>query len=104
MPTRAQRPRLPEVNESQRKSRLAWNQGKTGASRPASDAPVVDVCTVDDCGSPVTGRRSPTAGMIPVRGAADGAAAHWYCPGRCAGIARARADLRAIPVRPGGGR
>jgi len=102
MPNRAQRPRLPEVSEGQRKARLAWNEGKTGKSRQPADTAAVEACTVDGCGIPAIGRRGPGAGMVQVRGAADGAAAHWYCPGRCAAIARARADLRAIPMRPGG--
>ncbi|MET7475114.1 hypothetical protein ABZT17_12240 [Streptomyces sp. NPDC005648] len=102
MPTRAQRPRLPEVSEAQRKARLAWNGGKTGASHPATSLSVFDVCRADGCGTPVTGRRPPADGMVQVRGAADGAAAHWYCEGRCAAIARARAELRAIPMRSGG--
>ena len=93
MPSRRVRPRLPEVSENQRKARLAWNQGLTGSSRPA-----------DGCGTPVVGRRAPAADLDHARGAADGAAAHWYCPGRCAAIARARAELRAIPMRPGGER
>ncbi|MFR0354117.1 hypothetical protein [Streptomyces sediminimaris] len=104
MPTRAQRPRLPEVSEGQRKARLAWNGGKTGTSRPGVSLSVFDVCTVDGCGSPVNGSRPPADGMVQVGGAADGAAEHWYCAGRCEAIARARAELRAIPMRPGGGR
>lgn len=104
MPTRAQRPRLPEVSEGQRKAQLAWNGGQTGKSRPTADTPVVETCTLEDCGTPVIGRRPPVKGMVQVRGAADGAAAHWYCPTRCAAIARARAELRAIPTRPGGER
>lgn len=102
MPSRRVRPKLPEVSESQRKSRLAWNQGLTGESRPAVERPAFEPCPADGCGVPVVGRRPPTAGMVQVRGAADGAAAHWYCPVRCAAIARARAELRAIPLRPGG--
>lgn len=104
MPTRAQRPRLPEVSEGQRKARLAWNGGKTGKPRPTVDTPVVEACPLEECGTPVVGRRPPADGMVAVRGAADGAAAHWYCEGRCAAIARARAELRAIPVRRGGDR
>ncbi|MDT7847247.1 hypothetical protein [Streptomyces justiciae] len=104
MATRAQRPRLPEVSEGQRKARLAWNGGKTGTSRATVDTPVVEACAVEACGTPVTGHRLPTGGLVQVRGAADGARAHWYCPGRCAAIARARAELRAVPIRPGGGR
>jgi len=103
MPTPAQRPRLPEVTEGQRKARLAWNGGKTGTSRPTVDTPVVEACTLEACGTPAVGR-PPADGMVTVRGAADGAAAHWYCEGRCSAIARARAELRAIPARRGGDR
>lgn len=103
MATRAQRPRLPEVSEGQRKARLAWNAGQTGASRATADTPVVEACVVDACGTPVTGHRPPSGGLVQVRGAADGAPAHWYCPVRCAAIARARADIRSIVMRPGGG-
>lgn len=102
MPTRAQRPRLPETSEAQLKARYAWNQGKTGKPRKPADTAVVETCTVDGCGTPVVSRRPPVRDMVQVHGAAEGAAAHWYCPGRCAAIARARAELRAIPMRPGG--
>ncbi|MFI1723881.1 hypothetical protein [Streptomyces sp. NPDC020489] len=104
MPTRDQRPRLPEVSEGQRKARLAWNGGKTGNSRGAADTAVVEACTVQACGTPVTGPRPPAAAMVQVRGSADGAGAHWYCPLRCAAIARAKADLRAIGTGPDGAR
>lgn len=102
MASRAQRPRLPETSEGQLKARLAWNKGLTGKGRPAANTSVIEACTINGCGTPVVGRRPPAAGMVQVRGAADGAAAHWYCPGRCTAIARARADLRSIPMRPGG--
>lgn len=101
MPTRAQRPRLPETSEGQLSAKHAWNQGMTGKPRRPEQAAVVETCTVDGCGTP-TGRPRPAAHMVQVRGAADGAAAHWYCPVRCAAIARARADLRAIPLRQDG--
>jgi len=101
MPTRAQRPRLPETSEGQLKARHAWNEGLTGKARPPAQTAVVEACTVDGCGTPTGGPR-PDAHMVQVRGAADGAAAHWYCPDRCAAIARARADLRAIPMRQAG--
>jgi hypothetical protein len=104
MPTRAQRPRLPEVSEGQRRARLAWNGGKTGTSVPGATLSVFDVCTADGCGTPVTDSRPPAEGMVQVAGAADGAAAHWYCPVRCTPIARARAELRAIPMHTGGER
>ena len=102
MPSSAQRPRLPEVSESQHKARLAWNQGKTGKGRPADTTLPYEACTVDGCGTAATDPRPPTAGMVQVHGAADGAAAHWYCAGRCSAVARARAEIRAIPMRPGG--
>ncbi|MFI1535484.1 hypothetical protein [Streptomyces anandii] len=60
---------------------------------PVPSAPVVEQCPVDGCGTPATGRR-PVPGMVRVRGSKDGALEHWYCPGRCAAIARATADLR----------
>ncbi|MFF8485216.1 hypothetical protein [Streptomyces antibioticus] len=100
MPARRVRPRLPEVSENQRRAAKAWNGGMTGTSRATEDTPVVAVCTADLCGTPATGRRLD--GMVKVTGAADGAPAHWYCPGRCTAIATARADLRAIPLRRGG--
>jgi hypothetical protein len=104
MPTRAQRPRLPETSEAQLKARHAWNGGKTGKPRKPADTAAVEACAVAVCGSPVTSDRPPADGMVQGRGAADGAAAHWYCPGRCAAIAHARAELRAISIRPGGDR
>lgn len=100
MPTRAQRPRLPETSDGQRQAALAWNQGLTGTPRPPDETTVVEVCTAVACGSPATGSDSPSNGMVEVRGSTDGAAAHWYCDGRCAAIARARAELRAIEMRP----
>ncbi|MGW4300378.1 hypothetical protein ACWEHT_11435 [Streptomyces sp. NPDC004646] len=98
------RPRIPETSPGQKAAQLAWNQGLTGKSRPVATDSVIPVCTVDGCGTPVTGTRPPASGMVRVTGSADGAAAHWYCPARCAAIARARADLRAIPARQGGDR
>jgi hypothetical protein len=103
MPARAQRPRLPETSEGQLRAKHAWNQGMTGKPRPPEQTAVVETCTVDSCGSPTTGP-TPRTYMVRVLGAADGAAAHWYCRGRCAAIARARADLRSIPMRRAGDR
>lgn len=102
MPSRAQRPRLPETSEGQRRAKLAWNQGMTGKSRPPAAATAFEVCPVDGCGTPAVGNRPPATGMVRVRGAADGTVAHWYCPGRCTVLARTRAEIRAIPMRPGG--
>jgi hypothetical protein len=102
MPSRRVRPRIPETNEAQKAARQAWNAGLVGQGRPAAERPAFEPCPVDICATPVVGQRPPAAGMVQVPGAADGAAAHWYCHGRCAAIARARADLRAIPMRPGG--
>lgn len=101
MPSRSVRPRIPETSESQKKARLAWNKGLTGNSRPAEDTAVVHACTVDGCGSP-THEPRPDTSMVRVADSKDGAPAHWYCPDRCAAIARARAELRAIPMHPGG--
>ncbi|MBK3572633.1 hypothetical protein JHN63_02095 [Streptomyces sp. MBT65] len=100
MPTRAQRPRLPETSPGQLAAAQAWNDGLVGTGRKSADTPVVEPCAVAACGTPVTDPLAPVTGMVEVRGSADGAAAHWYCDGRCADIARARADLRAIPMRP----
>ncbi|MCI3277566.1 hypothetical protein [Streptomyces cylindrosporus] len=61
-------------------------------------APVIEACHVDGCGTPASGPR-PAPGMVRVPGSKDGAAAHWYCPGRCAAIARARTDLRNVGGR-----
>lgn len=94
MPTRAQRPQLPETSEKQKQAAKAWNGGLTGTSRKPVPTAAVQTCPVDACGLPATSRRPPAAGMVRVRGAADGASAHWYCPDRCAAIANARADLR----------
>jgi hypothetical protein len=102
MPSRAQRPRLPETSKGQLRAKQAWNGGLVGKSRAPEQITVVQACTTDVCGTPAADRRPPTAHMVRVHGAGDGAAAHWYCPGRCAAIARARADLRSIPMRRGG--
>lgn len=91
MPTKAQRPRIPETTAGQKKARLAWNRGETGTGRKPADLPVVETCHVEECGTPTGG---PLPGMTQVAGARDGAPAHWYCDDRCAAIARARADLR----------
>ncbi len=94
MPTKAQRPRIPETSEGQKKARLAWNKGETGKGRKPADHPVVEECGVEVCGTPTGGPR-PGPGMVQVAGARDGAPARWYCEDRCAAIARARADLRS---------
>ncbi|MCX5285980.1 hypothetical protein [Streptomyces sp. NBC_00198] len=94
MPTRAQRPRLTQSSPGQKAADIAYKAGLTGTPLPQS--PIVAVCAVDHCGAP-SGRRQrkpPATGMVRVRGSADGAPSHWYCPGRCAAIANARADLR----------
>lgn len=81
--------------------RREW-AGKTGKALPPANTPAVESCSVDACGTPAVSRRPPMVAMVRVVGAADGADAHWYCPGRCAAIARARADLRAVTPGPGG--
>jgi hypothetical protein len=101
MPARSQRPRLPETSEAQLRAKHAWNQGMTGKPRRPEQTAVLETCTAESCGTPASGPR-PAPRMVQVRGAADGAAAHWYCPDRCAALARARADLRSIPMRRGG--
>lgn len=92
MPTRAQRPRIPETSEGQRKARLAWNGGKTGTSKQTVIAPVVERCTVDGCGttSDEPKSRAPMR-LVPAAGQEPG---RWYCPGRCTAIGRALRDLR----------
>ncbi|MGW1527569.1 hypothetical protein [Streptomyces sp. NPDC002159] len=55
---------------------------------------VVELCRAEGCGTPTTNPR-PAPHMVRVDGSKDGAPEHWFCPGRCAGIARARQDLRA---------
>ncbi|MFI5685856.1 hypothetical protein [Streptomyces sp. NPDC051636] len=92
------------MSETQRQARLAWNKGLTGKGRLPAAATPFEVCAADGCGTPVVGALPPAAGLVQVRGAADGAAAHWYCPGRCTVLARTRAEIRAIPRRPGGDR
>ncbi|WP_330349623.1 hypothetical protein [Streptomyces sp. NBC_00582] len=104
MPSRRVRPRIPETSAAQKAAAQAWNKGMVGQGRPAEERPAFEPCPVDGCATPVVGRRPPVAGMVQVRGSADGAAAHWYCPVRCAAIARARAELRAVPDRQGGER
>lgn len=99
----SQRPRMQETSDGQRKAALAWNQGLTGKSRPPATSAAVESCPVDGCGSPTGGPR-PKARMVQIRGSQDGAAAHWYCPDRCAAIARARAEIRSIPLRRDGDR
>ncbi|MGW3410296.1 hypothetical protein [Streptomyces sp. NPDC000888] len=94
MPTRAQRPRIPETSDAQRKARLTWNEGKTGKPTKPVISPVVETCHDEVCGTPTGGRRLGQH-MAMVAGSKDGAPSHWYCPGRCAAIARARADLRS---------
>ncbi|MFF9215575.1 hypothetical protein [Streptomyces viridosporus] len=99
MPTakrpRSQRPRLPETSKSQKHARHAWNKGLTGEGRPAADTPVVEVCTVDGCGT-TADQPKPAAAMRRIHVPDSREPARWYCPGRCAAIGRARADLATI--------
>src|SRR5687768_15894381 len=95
MRSRTQRPRLPEVSENQQRARHAWNKGLTGKPRAASDTAVVETCTVDGCGSPAD-QPQPNAAMVRVHVPDSREPARWYCPGRCAAIGRARADLATI--------
>ncbi|MCX5601563.1 hypothetical protein OOK29_25775 [Streptomyces phaeochromogenes] len=88
MPTQAQRPRIPETSENQRKARLAWNSGKTGKGKPMVISPVVERCTADGCG---TTADQPGMVLVPAAGQEPG---RWYCPGRCTAIGRALTDLR----------
>ncbi|EGX60142.1 hypothetical protein SZN_09476 [Streptomyces zinciresistens K42] len=98
------RPQLPETSPGQLRAKQAWNAGLIGTGRDSAGLPVVAPCTVGACASPAVSDQAPAAGLVQVAGSADGAAAHWYCNGRCAAIARARAELRTIPTRPGGDR
>ncbi|MFF9279567.1 hypothetical protein [Streptomyces griseosporeus] len=101
MVSRAQRPRLPEVSKGQRRARQDWNRGLVGRSRPAADSSPVPVCTVDGCGS-LANHRPARAAMVRVEVPGTGEPARWYCPGRCAAIGRARAELRGIDRAQGG--
>ncbi|WP_030569716.1 hypothetical protein [Streptomyces aureocirculatus] len=80
------------------KTSTAWNGGQyTGTRqttpRPRRWDPVVDTCSLQECGTPGSGP-SPRPDMVRVPGAGEDGAAAWYCPGRCTSIARARTDLR----------
>jgi hypothetical protein len=97
MPTRSQRPRLPEVSEAARQARQAWNNGKVGKSRPGVVLTVVEVCTVEGCGASADQPR-PAPAMVRIEVAGSRQAARWYCPGRCAAVGRALADLGTIPT------
>lgn len=94
---------MPETSQAQIKARQDWNGGSyTGSKRtqpkPLMITPVVEVCHTEGCGTPATGP-APLASMVTVRDSKDGAPAHWYCPTRCAPIARAHADLRTGGTR-----
>ncbi|EYT83962.1 hypothetical protein CF54_04180 [Streptomyces sp. Tu 6176] len=100
MPTRAQRPRLPETSEGQRQARKAWNGGLVGQPRPPAVTAAVTPCPVDGCGSLATDPR-PARAMVRVEVPGTGEPARWYCPGRCAAIGRALADIRSITTTQG---
>ncbi|MBL3669098.1 hypothetical protein JL475_24505 [Streptomyces sp. M2CJ-2] len=101
MRSRSQRPRLPEVSEGQQRAQHAWNKGLVGKGRPAADMPVIEACVVDGCGV-TADRPQPNAAMLRVRVPDSAEPARWYCPGRCAAIGRARADLATIvPAQTG---
>ncbi|WP_228916797.1 hypothetical protein [Streptomyces sp. DH20] len=93
---RTQRPRLPETSEAQQRAKHAWNRGLVGTGRPTADLPVVETCTVDGCGS--TADQPRPNGMVRVHVDSSREPARWYCPGRCAAIGQARADLATIPA------
>ncbi|MEV6125178.1 hypothetical protein AB0M23_32500 [Streptomyces sp. NPDC052077] len=93
---RAQRPRIPETSRGQRAARQEWNGGLAGAPRPAVVLRPVEPCPTDGCGALATGpRHIPDAVHVEVPG--TGQPARWYCPGRCAAIGRALAEIRGIP-------
>ncbi|MEW2451251.1 hypothetical protein AB0896_27460 [Streptomyces parvulus] len=102
MPTRAQRPRIPETSVGQMQAKWAFNSGRTGKPRPQADTAVVEKCTVDGCGTPAYQYR-PAPAMVRVEVPGTGEPARWYCPGRCAAIGRALADIRGADRQNGGG-
>ncbi|MER8030645.1 hypothetical protein ABTZ78_17000 [Streptomyces bauhiniae] len=85
-----------------RESDGRWQKtGAPAAKKPATpQMPVIETCLNPDCGTPVVPGQRPSAPMVRVAGSQDGARQHWFCPGRCTGIAQARADLRSIKARP----
>ncbi|MCM8548953.1 hypothetical protein [Streptomyces sp. STCH 565 A] len=102
MRSRAQRPRLPETSPGQLKAKHAFNSGLAGVPRPAADMTVVAECTADGCGSLAADQPTPQRGMLRIEVSGTGEPARWYCPGRCAAIGRAVADLRGIDRARGG--
>lgn len=100
MPTRAQRPRLSETSPGQKRAAKAWNGGMTGTSKRPAVIAVVEECTVPGCGADTT-VPLPAASMVRVHVDGTSEPARWYCPGRCAAIGRALAELRGI-CSPGG--
>ncbi|MYS44071.1 hypothetical protein GTY23_23130 [Streptomyces sp. SID5998] len=100
MPTRAQRPRLPETSEGQKRARQAWNGGQVGVGRKPASAPAVETCGVDGCGA-LADQPKPAADMVRVEVTGTGEPARWYCPGRCTAIGRALADIRSIDTTKG---
>jgi hypothetical protein len=49
MPTRAQRPRLPETSAAQHRARQVWNGGLVGSARNGDHVPLVHTCTAPGC-------------------------------------------------------
>ncbi|MEV8124826.1 hypothetical protein AB0P07_12035 [Streptomyces sp. NPDC085944] len=92
---------MPKTRKPRKSSpRFEFNGGLVGQSRPAANTAAVEPCTVDGCGTTADQPR-PAPAMIRVEVAGTGEPARWYCPGRCAAIGRALADVRGID-RPGG--
>ncbi|MFH9977907.1 hypothetical protein ACH4ND_01340 [Streptomyces sp. NPDC017179] len=81
--------------ESTQRARQQWNRGMVGDSRPATSAPVIETCTVDGCGI-TADQPAPSPAMVRIHVPGSTDPARWYCPGRCAAIGRALADLRSV--------
>ncbi|AYD81645.1 hypothetical protein SEA_KROMP_44 [Streptomyces phage Kromp] len=96
---------MPKASKPRRSSpRFEFNGGLIGAPRPAANTAAVERCTVHGCGTAVdpTDRRKPQRGMVRVHVPGTGEPARWYCPGRCAAIGRALAEVRGIDRQDGG--
>lgn len=84
-----------QADDATQHARQQWNRGQTGTGRPAASTPVVETCTVTGCGSTADKPRRD-ASMVSVLVPGSSEPARWYCPGRCAAIGRALADLRSV--------
>lgn len=92
---------MPKTRKPRKSSpRFEFNGGLVGKPRAAANTAVVEPCTVDGCGTTADQPR-PAPAMASVEVPGTGEPARWYCPGRCAAIGRALAEIRGID-RPGG--